>query len=408
MMTTLPIPADTPGAYAAYGTDASCKTQAFFIQFGIGASFYNLCLSVYYYLFIVKNIRTTTTFERCMHFVCLSFSLGTAVAALALDLFGPAGFWCWITAEHDLFRLCFWYGPIWIIIVMVAAIMLMIYRDLAKQEKRQRRWTQINRPRVNRLTHLRQEPPTSNQINIPRVNRLTHLKQKLPTMSPAQAATHDANENGTNSNEGSTTSNNVARETNYNTDRNEVNTRSSRRQSQSHKASDSVKWQAFRYVGSFFLSWFFLTIVRGMQTAGKNDSIPFWVILAAITLVPSQGFLNYIIYISPRYKQYRERHPAVGRFVTFFRINPLFTGCKCCHGASIVQFIHSRRTTPRVGETSNPVVNTGARSIEIRQNQHSSSTIYVSAMDHISQEEHCSEQNSEEAGQNLHDSASQV
>mmetsp|Transcript_8493 Transcript_8493/g.18471 ORF Transcript_8493/g.18471 Transcript_8493/m.18471 type:complete len:463 (+) Transcript_8493:246-1634(+) len=394
MMTTWPIPADTPGAYAAHGTEASCKTQAFFIQVGIGASFYNLCLSVYYYLFIVKNIRPSITFERCMHFVCISVSLGTAVASLALDLFGSAAFWCWITSEHDLYRWCFWYGPIWTIIVLVSAIMLMIYRDLKKQEKRQRKWTN----RINRLIHatLELEPPTTRSRWSTRIRRLIDLRQEPPTMSPAQAAIHDDNEEGTSSNERST----------INTDRNYESTSTPR--NQSPNASDSVKWQSFRYVGSFFLSWVFLTIVRAMQTAGKAGLIPFWVILAAVTLVPVQGFLNYMIYINPRYKQYRKKHPAVGRFVTFFRINPLFNGCKCCHGASILKFMHTRGTTRREEETSNNVVNSATRSIEIQQNQHSSTSSYVTALDHISQEKHCSEQNNQEAGEILHDSESQV
>ena len=55
------------------------------------------------------------------------------------------------------------------------------------------------------------------------------------------------------------------------------------------RASDNVKWQAFWYVGSFFLTWVFLTIVRGMQTAGaKGGDIPYWLKLAGVTLCPSQ------------------------------------------------------------------------------------------------------------------------
>jgi len=41
MMSTWPVPADTPNSYATHGTEASCRTQAFFIQMGIGVPFYN-------------------------------------------------------------------------------------------------------------------------------------------------------------------------------------------------------------------------------------------------------------------------------------------------------------------------------------------------------------------------------
>jgi len=104
MMTTWPIPADTPDTYGAtYGNEATCKTQAFFSQVGIGVPFYTLCLSVYYYLVIVKNSRPSLILERCMHFLCFSFAFGTAIAALALDILGYATVWCWIKVEHDLF-----------------------------------------------------------------------------------------------------------------------------------------------------------------------------------------------------------------------------------------------------------------------------------------------------------------
>merc|ERR1712087_665353 len=176
---------------------------------------------------------------------------------------------------HDFYRWIFWYGPLWAIILCISAIMAAIYYDIAKQEKRQRRWAI--------------QPPTNNDI-----------------------------EGGTANNQESTAANRNTRERN--------NGRASPR---STRVSDSVKWQAFWYVGSFLLTWFFLTVVRGMQTAGWGDSIPNWIVLAAVALVPSQGFFNFLIYVKPRYAQHRKEHPEIGRLVAFFRVHPLFVSCKC-------------------------------------------------------------------------------
>lgn len=172
------------------------------------------------------------------------------------------------------------YGPLWMIIAAITALMSAIFYSLRKQEKRQRRWSQVGGVRID-------------------------------------------NQNSTR-----------------------------RRSSTSLRASDRVKWQAFWYVGSFFITWTFLTIVRGIQTAGKGEFIPFWVMLIGVTMCPSQGvsisilyinarfsfciiysildqFFNFLIYIRPRYDHYRERHPDIGRIATFFRVNPLFGICQC-------------------------------------------------------------------------------
>mmetsp|Transcript_8269 Transcript_8269/g.14588 ORF Transcript_8269/g.14588 Transcript_8269/m.14588 type:complete len:411 (-) Transcript_8269:221-1453(-) len=337
MMTTWPIPADTPDTYTTYGNDATCKTQAFFVQLGIGAPFYTLCLSVYYYLVIVKDSRPNLILERCMHFVCLSFAFGTVIASLALDLFGYAKYFCWFSAEHDLFRWLFWFGPLWAIIAIVAVIMSMIYFDIVKQEKKQRRWKGVN---------------------------------------DQGATTVNSNSGGTHNRENRNLRNITPR--------------------RSVRVSDSVKSQAFRYVGSFFLTWIFQTIARGMETAGQGDSVPYWLSLVGVTLLPSQGFFNFLIYIRPRYEQHRKRHPEVGKFVTFFRVNPLFAGCNCCHG--VLRTIQSQRVWNRSaregslseGGTSNNVANSD------------------SIIDYNSQEEECeSEQDSAEAGQVLNDDSSQ-
>ena len=110
MMSTWPIPSDQPNVYANYGNDASCKAQGFFIQLGMGVPFYNLCLSIYYYLVIVKiwPSQLGRAVEGSMHFVSLGYAISTAVSGLALGLFGYATFWCWIEGQHKMFRWLFW------------------------------------------------------------------------------------------------------------------------------------------------------------------------------------------------------------------------------------------------------------------------------------------------------------
>mmetsp|Transcript_8492 Transcript_8492/g.18469 ORF Transcript_8492/g.18469 Transcript_8492/m.18469 type:complete len:363 (+) Transcript_8492:2-1090(+) len=361
MMPTWPIPADTPGAHAAYGNEATCKTQAFFMQLGLGAPFYNLCLAIYYYLFIVKNIRPSRNLERCMHLVCFLFAFGTAIAGLATGMFGYAAFWCWITVEYNIFRYFFFHGPIWIIITSIAIIMSSIFYDLKKQEKRQRRWG---------MGKFKQ-----NACNSP--------GQDSARKGTAQGATNNSNEDGTNKNQGSTATNGMKR----------------KNKSRSTRASDNVKSQAFLYVGSFILTWFFLTIVRAMETAGQIDSVPYWLTLAGVTLFPIQGFFNFLIYIRPRYNQHRKQYPEVGRFVTFFRVSPLFAGWKCCHGTSICagESVGLCGMVQRIRHRGDASESDAGRT----------SSIHIAPIDYNSQESNHSEQSCAEAGQVPPDNASQ-
>ena len=200
------------------------------------------------------------------------------------------------------------YGPLWVIIVAITVIMASIYWSLVKKE-------------------------------------IWLLFQQEASETPATAVSNTANDND-----------------------NVVLRRSSTRE-EAFSASDEVKIQAFLYVGSFFLTWIFLSVVRGLlQTTGMGpDSIPFWVLLVSVTLCPAQGvsviiwnvpiasksdnklshacflslligahtqsieqLFNYLIYIRPRYNRHRKRNPEVGRLVSFFQVNPLVATFKYC------------------------------------------------------------------------------
>mmetsp|Transcript_44926 Transcript_44926/g.66089 ORF Transcript_44926/g.66089 Transcript_44926/m.66089 type:complete len:425 (+) Transcript_44926:111-1385(+) len=282
MLSTWPVSADEPNVFDAHGTEASCKTQAFFLQLGIGTPCYNLALAIYYYQIIAKSSMTTKLQERIMHFCCLGFAISTAVASLALDLFGFAGFWCWIEGKHHLYRWLFWYGPLWTIIIIVTSIMVVITIVVKKQENRQSRWSTFHRSyRVTFIGYLRNLRKSKNEGD-------------------------DRASGGTTTHQSPDSRNNASRT----------------------KISDSVKWQAFWYVLSFFATWVFLTAVRAMQTVGKGGEIPYWVVLMAVTLTPSQGLFNFLVYLRPRYRQHRKKHPDVGRFITFVRIHPFVINTK--------------------------------------------------------------------------------
>jgi hypothetical protein len=71
--------------------------------------------------------------------------------------------------------------------------------------------------------------------------------------------------------------------------------------------SRRVAIQAMWYVGVFYLTFTFATGTRvTQQITGKTH---FWMLLFHTIFEPAQGFLNYIVYVRPRYITYREKNP---------------------------------------------------------------------------------------------------
>ena len=68
-----------------------------------------------------------------------------------------------------------------------------------------------------------------------------------------------------------------------------------------------VARQAFCYFGAFYLTWIWSTITRIIQSVSGETN--FGIVLLTAIFLPFQGFLNFLVYIRPRFERYREQHP---------------------------------------------------------------------------------------------------
>eukprot|EP00512_Aurantiochytrium_limacinum_P001342 CAMPEP_0171491810 /NCGR_PEP_ID=MMETSP0958-20121227/4062_1 /TAXON_ID=87120 /ORGANISM="Aurantiochytrium limacinum, Strain ATCCMYA-1381" /LENGTH=706 /DNA_ID=CAMNT_0012025261 /DNA_START=521 /DNA_END=2641 /DNA_ORIENTATION=+ len=93
-----PMPEGTSNVYAAMGTPTTCTVQGFFLQFNLAVPFYYTFLSINYVLTIRYEWREghLRSIEPYMHAVAILFPLATAIAAIPLDQYNAAGQWCWI------------------------------------------------------------------------------------------------------------------------------------------------------------------------------------------------------------------------------------------------------------------------------------------------------------------------
>ena len=86
---TIPEPVGT--AWKAVGNQATCNMQGFVYQFGLATTVYSACLALHF-LLRVRNVPESLVarkVEPIMHSIAILVPLGTALAAMFLDLYNP-------------------------------------------------------------------------------------------------------------------------------------------------------------------------------------------------------------------------------------------------------------------------------------------------------------------------------
>uniref|UniRef100_A0A7S2RHZ5 G-protein coupled receptors family 2 profile 2 domain-containing protein n=2 Tax=Mucochytrium quahogii TaxID=96639 RepID=A0A7S2RHZ5_9STRA len=81
-------------------------------------------------------------------------------------------------------------------------------------------------------------------------------------------------------------------------------TLSNNKKMRKHRKSQKVATQAFLYIGAFYVTWIFGTVNRLIITIDHEIVITPLLILQSF-FTPLQGFLNFLVYVRPRYSNYK-------------------------------------------------------------------------------------------------------
>lgn len=294
--TTWPIPRGTPGVYGAVGNEGTCTAQAFFAQFSLSSVMYNMSLSVYFVLVIVKKWSDDRILkiEPFIHLHAMAWGLGTALASIFLTLFNQVGWDCWISASPlgcdeswknngvttcvrgdngSLYQWAFYYAPLWVGITVVTALMYWIYYTVRRQERA--------------MDNLR------------------------------RSASNDAGD---------------------------------------RELSKKTAIQAAYFVGAFYVTWFFPTVFQiVIVTTGK---IYFPLLFLTAFFVPIQGLLNLIVFVRPKYVRYIKNNPDEFFLLAWFRMLLFELGCKNGLGLRLGSYQmrstkYSDAATPDAAEAGN-------------------------------------------------------
>ncbi|KAI8905381.1 slime mold cyclic AMP receptor-domain-containing protein [Powellomyces hirtus] len=115
---------------SAFGNteQAACRAQGFAIQFSLMASMFwtlSMSTSIVFAVFRSRLLIHFTQYEKYHHLVAWGVPLVLALILLVFDngngpVYRPAVLWCWIGDPHSIYRMLFFYGPLWVIFLINA------------------------------------------------------------------------------------------------------------------------------------------------------------------------------------------------------------------------------------------------------------------------------------------------
>ena len=258
-LSTWPIPAGTVGVYGASGTTATCTTQGFFLQLAIMAPLYNAALSLYYLLMI----RYSWSEERLrklrvpLHGAILVFGISTAVAGLPLTLYNNANLWCW-QAPYP-----------W------GCLESSVNNGITTCERGD------NATTVYRWAFF-YAPLWAAIVFATVAMTLVYVKVQRYERASDRYSMSAYNENSP-----------------------QQRSFGRRKGAKTRK----VARQALCYIGAFYVTWIWSTLTRLTQSVSGNTY--YWITLMTAIFLPFQGFLNFLVYMRPRYERYRKQKQSV-------------------------------------------------------------------------------------------------
>jgi hypothetical protein len=272
--------------WGAKGNKQTCIAQGFLGQFALAGPFYNGALAHYFLLVIrggMKDREIARKYELWWHLLAIVWPLGTAVAALWLDLYAFIYLGCWIgqtplgcqsddeiecvRGENAFLYGWFFMGvPLFILNTFIMYCMVQIYRYIQRIAQCQEQYEfERNNQNLRSSTVLRTSTPSTLDVSNPSANSTRRTSLKV-----------------SNSNR-----------------RNSLDLTSTRRE---------TAIQSFLYVGAFIITHIWSVFLFWSVSLFDVTPPPFALVLIQNTAWPLQGFFNVFIFLRPRISSLRRRH----------------------------------------------------------------------------------------------------
>lgn len=159
-LATLPLNEDEAHyVLGAAGTEATCKTQAFFIQLGFTSVFYNVSLAAYYVLVVAYGWKEfqLRPLRRYLHGIPLLVGLGLAAGGIPSYHWIEYGCHLETLPDADLWMvMVFVVAPLGFSILSITLSMLVVYYTVHEQSHQAKKW-RLGSSKKKRSVSLEQE-----------------------------------------------------------------------------------------------------------------------------------------------------------------------------------------------------------------------------------------------------------
>lgn len=288
-LSTWPVPRDS-GVLWAVGTTHTCTAQGMFLQFGLTSVLYHAALSLYYVCIIRFNWKDAQIkrIEPFLSGVPFTIGAGTALAGLPLKLYNNSNLWCWIAplpstcrradcvrgANADFYRYAFFYGPLWLMMILVMTNLVVIFTHVRKIEQAANSHRFSSHAIKSSLAGIQEESREEEKEETNNIQDTFQSPQdgtagKTPPKIRCQGRT----------------------------------SRSIRAPSSAR--SRKVANQCLFYAAAFIVNWLPVSILRSFQAAGRP--VPYWLVILTAIFSPLQGCSNALVYLYPNYVSERQK-----------------------------------------------------------------------------------------------------
>ena len=92
-----------------------------------------------YLIYFNGTVEKIQKYEWLMIAICFLFPLPFSLAPLFLkplgvNMYGDANMWCWITAEHGVYRIYFWFSILWIVSIINIFTLTLTVMEIRKNQ----------------------------------------------------------------------------------------------------------------------------------------------------------------------------------------------------------------------------------------------------------------------------------
>lgn len=135
-LSSLPIPGNV------VNNQPFCTAQGWALQLSIAFPIYNTMLAAFYLLVIRYKWKQDKLkkAEILFHGLPICFSIGTSLSGIGLHIYGNANLWCWIKGDEHVYRLAFYYGPLFVTIFVTMLLMLSTVQYVVSVERKARKF----------------------------------------------------------------------------------------------------------------------------------------------------------------------------------------------------------------------------------------------------------------------------